>query len=45
MAVSSMANAGVETMKTVKWCANVLKVNTIAGLSNVSFWDALSINY
>jgi len=37
MAVSSMATAGVETIKTVRWCTNVLKVNTIAGLSNVSF--------
>ncbi|MDD3375107.1 MAG: homocysteine S-methyltransferase family protein [Candidatus Omnitrophica bacterium] len=37
MSVSSLANAGVETIKTVDWCANTFKVNTVVGLSNVSF--------
>jgi len=37
MAVSSMPNAALETLKTVYWCSKTLKCNTVVGLSNVSF--------
>ncbi len=37
LAVSSVPNSGIETLKTVSWCARTFKVNTILGLSNISF--------
>ncbi len=37
MTVSSDQNAAKETLKLFKWCSSEFKVNTICGLSNVSF--------
>ncbi|TFG92646.1 MAG: 5-methyltetrahydrofolate--homocysteine methyltransferase, partial [Syntrophobacterales bacterium] len=37
MAASSNLQAPTETLKTVEWSSDVFKVNTIIGLSNVSF--------
>ncbi len=37
MAVSSDSSAALETLKTIQWCTNIFKTNTIMGLSNVSF--------
>lgn len=37
MAVSAAPKAGVETLETVRWCRQEVKVATIVGLSNVSF--------
>ncbi|MDD5724378.1 MAG: homocysteine S-methyltransferase family protein [Syntrophales bacterium] len=37
MAASSDLNAPMETLRTVEWCSDVFKINTIIGLSNVSF--------
>ncbi len=37
MAVSSLPNAGVETLKTISWCAEKFGVASVVGLSNVSF--------
>ncbi len=37
MTVSSDQNAAKETLKLFKWCSEEFKVNTICGLSNVSF--------
>lgn len=37
MTISSHAGAGIETMKTIQWASKVFKVNTICGLSNISF--------
>ncbi len=37
MAASSNLKAPTETLKTVEWSSDVFKVNTIIGLSNVSF--------
>ncbi len=37
MAASSDLNAPMETLRTVEWCSNVFRANTILGLSNVSF--------
>lgn len=37
MTVSSDQEAAKETLKLINWCSNTFKVNTILGLSNVSF--------
>jgi len=37
MTVSADQSAGRVTLDTVNWCANVFGVNTVLGLSNVSF--------
>ncbi|RKY35884.1 MAG: 5-methyltetrahydrofolate--homocysteine methyltransferase [Candidatus Omnitrophota bacterium] len=37
MTVSSLAFAGIETLKTIKWCSEEFRVGTICGLSNISF--------
>ncbi len=37
MTVSAEQSAGRVTMETVNWCANEFGVNTVLGLSNVSF--------
>ncbi|MCX7772387.1 MAG: homocysteine S-methyltransferase family protein [Clostridia bacterium] len=37
MTVASNANAALETLKTISWCEKRFKVNTVVGLSNVSF--------
>ena len=37
MTASSDLNAPMETLRTVEWSSDVFKVNTIIGLSNVSF--------
>jgi 5-methyltetrahydrofolate--homocysteine methyltransferase len=37
MTVSSNQSAARETLKVISWCSNVFGVNTIIGLSNVSF--------
>ncbi|MCK4798776.1 MAG: homocysteine S-methyltransferase family protein [Spirochaetes bacterium] len=37
MTVSSDEMAAKETLKLIKWCSDEFKVNTIIGLSNVSF--------
>jgi 5-methyltetrahydrofolate--homocysteine methyltransferase len=37
MTVSADQKAALETLKVVDWCTSVLGVNTILGLSNVSF--------
>ncbi len=37
MAVSSDFKAPLETLKTIEWGSNLFKVNTVLGLSNVSF--------
>ncbi len=37
MTVSSFAQAGLETLKTIRWATNTFKTNTICGLSNISF--------
>ncbi|MCG2712934.1 MAG: homocysteine S-methyltransferase family protein [Candidatus Omnitrophica bacterium] len=37
MTVSSYPQAGLQTLKTIRWAAHTFKVNTICGLSNISF--------
>ncbi|MCP4649389.1 MAG: dihydropteroate synthase [PVC group bacterium] len=37
MSISSQPKAALETIKTVKWSSRSLKLNTVVGLSNVSF--------
>ncbi len=37
MTASSDQNAAKLTLETIDWCSNVLKCNTIVGLSNISF--------
>lgn len=37
MAVASDCAAALETLKTINWCSSELGVNTIVGLSNISF--------
>jgi 5-methyltetrahydrofolate--homocysteine methyltransferase len=37
MAVSADGEAGMETLKTVRWCSEQLGTHTVLGLSNVSF--------
>ncbi|MFA6378633.1 MAG: cobalamin-dependent protein, partial [Candidatus Omnitrophota bacterium] len=37
MAVSSLPNSALETLRTVRWCSHDLRCNTVVGLSNVSF--------
>lgn len=37
MTVASEASAATETLKTIEWCSNKLRCNTIIGLSNISF--------
>ena len=37
MAFSSDQKAPLEVLKTIKWCSSTLKINTVVGLSNVSF--------
>jgi len=37
MTVSSKQEGAMETLRTIEWCTNELKVKTIVGLSNVSF--------
>ncbi|HOD12550.1 MAG TPA: homocysteine S-methyltransferase family protein [Candidatus Omnitrophota bacterium] len=37
MAVSSLPGSAQDTLKTVRWCRNVLRCHTVVGLSNVSF--------
>jgi 5-methyltetrahydrofolate--homocysteine methyltransferase len=37
MTISSHPRAGLETLQTIKWAADVLKTNSICGLSNISF--------
>ena len=37
MTVASNPQAAIETLKTVRWCAEKLQCRTILGLSNVSF--------
>jgi 5-methyltetrahydrofolate--homocysteine methyltransferase len=37
MTVSSDQNAAKETLRLIKWCTEEFKVNTVVGLSNVSF--------
>jgi 5-methyltetrahydrofolate--homocysteine methyltransferase len=37
MTVAANAGAALETLDTIEWCANKLKMRTILGLSNVSF--------
>ena len=37
MTISANSVAGIETMKTIEWAAKVFKVNSICGLSNISF--------
>lgn len=37
LSVSSNPSLAVQTIKTIEWCANVFKCNTIIGLSNISF--------
>lgn len=37
MAVSAAPRAAIDTLETVKWCRQNLKINSIVGLSNVSF--------
>lgn len=37
MTVSSKQEGAMETLQTIEWCTNELKVKTIVGLSNVSF--------
>jgi len=37
MAVASDSGAGMETLKTVRWCSDAFHGRTILGLSNVSF--------
>ncbi|MFH1458867.1 MAG: homocysteine S-methyltransferase family protein [Candidatus Omnitrophota bacterium] len=37
MTISSYSEAAVQTLKTIKWASHVLGVNTICGLSNISF--------
>jgi len=37
MTISSYRYAAIETLKTISWAAHRLKVNTICGLSNISF--------
>ncbi|MDP2924653.1 MAG: homocysteine S-methyltransferase family protein [Candidatus Omnitrophota bacterium] len=37
MTISSSPNAALVAFKTIKWCSEVLKYNTIIGLSNISF--------
>ncbi len=37
MTVSSYPQAAIETLKTIRWAANIFKANTICGLSNISF--------
>ncbi|MBU4306021.1 MAG: homocysteine S-methyltransferase family protein [Candidatus Omnitrophica bacterium] len=37
MSVSSFAQSALVTMKTIHWAARSFKVNTICGLSNISF--------
>ena len=37
MTVAANAGAALETLETVAWCTNTLKMRTLLGLSNVSF--------
>jgi len=37
MTVSSYSQAGIQTLKTIKWASKIFKANTICGLSNISF--------
>ncbi|MFH1094067.1 MAG: homocysteine S-methyltransferase family protein [Candidatus Omnitrophota bacterium] len=37
MTVSSYPQAGLQTLKMIRWAANTFKSNTICGLSNISF--------
>lgn len=37
LTVSTQPDSGVETLKTIAWCSKSLKVNTVVGLSNISF--------
>lgn len=37
MTISSHPGAGIETIKTIAWAAREFKVNSICGLSNISF--------
>ncbi|MEI7591540.1 MAG: homocysteine S-methyltransferase family protein, partial [Deltaproteobacteria bacterium] len=37
MSIATNSLAGIETIKTIKWCADKLKIKTVLGLSNISF--------
>ncbi len=37
MTVASDSGAALETLKTLEWCSNKFRCNTVIGLSNVSF--------